>query len=232
MISLPVFMRRLELLRTPCWPISEITDYYGYHLDNAWNAFQQWSIAYPYFVPCADGQVNRFAFESFLAANKAETPKWLAASLGMTTESFLSVLNQREALGIIRNPLFSDCVIDINFREVLKDSIRESKFRSFASHSGFCKWLHSRLGERLNRQIQPLLVADSRYPDESDFAYSFDCITKAPLGLREQIWLNFKKPISLSPDKCAKDVYFHFKRYLKPFLLGREPIERKIKMKI
>jgi hypothetical protein len=69
-----------------------------------------------------------------------------------------------------------------------------------------------------------LRSAAARYTGQNDFASDFDCITFEPIGLRHQVWLDFGKPINLSPDVCGIHTYARHSRLLRPFLMaGEEP---------
>jgi hypothetical protein len=101
--------------------------------------------------------------------------------------------------------------------------------RIFANHDSFCKQLHEaiskELAEHLNSAIEPLhcITAQRLQLADPDLAYSYCMLTDEPTGLRYRIWLNFGKPLNLTPDICSFIAYFDNTALLRPHLMQQEP---------
>ena len=56
------------------------------------------------------------------------------------------------------------------------------------------------------------------YPRQ--YAKEFDCLTLVPLSGKHQMWLDFRKPLYLGPDRCSKLIYIENHDLLRPFCAG------------
>ena len=82
------------------------------------------------------------------------------------------------------------------------------RFRTFADHNAFCERLHAEIG-KAGVDVEPLFCATSTKLDEYPrrFAMHFDCLTLEPLSTKHAVWLDFRKPLNLPPDRCSKLLY-------------------------
>ncbi len=71
-------------------------------------------------------------------------------------------------------------------------------------------------------EVERLFCATSdrlqEYPRR--FAAHFDCLTLELLSTKHSVWLDFRKPLNLPPDRCSKLVYLENRDMLKPFSAG------------
>jgi hypothetical protein len=67
-----------------------------------------------------------------------------------------------------------------------------------------------------DRQLNEAGLGD--YPRR--FGYHFDCLTCDPLSIAHAVWLDFKKPLSLGPDRCSKLVFVQYRGDLEGWVAG------------
>jgi hypothetical protein len=217
----------------PCeWvPFEVIELLNGIKRDDAqlWGAFQAWSLRLrrPREV-LRPNEVNRHAFESYLQQSRLLPEKTAAVRVGMSLDSFQDVLDTLDKKGNIV----------VNTRDFLQQVVTESLIREFPSlfpalqnrifgdHDDFCSRLHAAIKDDLGIEVKPVRCETSEAlgQDPADFAYDHDCFTGRPIGLRYQVWLDFKKPMNLRPDACSMKLYVEKEAQLKPLVFaGREP---------
>jgi hypothetical protein len=173
-------------------------------------------------------EISRSAWESYLQAFSALPVKWAAVQFGMTEESLRTILtrfptdsprNHRSWEGLVIGDLKHD------FLEILPGM----KHKLFANYDGFCRRLHASILEAENVfgariSVQELICETSKAMGSPLFAHDFDAITLKPLSLPHQLWLNFGKPLNLSPDRVSKLFYVQYQKELQPYLMtSREP---------
>ncbi|HXY36542.1 MAG TPA: hypothetical protein VEI07_20060 [Planctomycetaceae bacterium] len=216
---------RLDFLRTgQCVPVAYVEQFYGLH----WpfqgalrDDFEIWRRQATR-KDCAEGMVSRYQIEGFMHRSRVVSAKWMAAELGMTCDSFHEVFARVEELGLrpARYRPYPE-LISLDFRDDLIPALPSLRFRTFGDNNAYCERLHDDLHETLGIDIQPLWCATSlRVGDERQYARYFDCLTLEPLSVKHLMWLDFKKPLYLSPDRCSK--LFFAKNYdeLSPFRAG------------
>ncbi len=73
-------------------------------------------------------------------------------------------------------------------------------------------------------KVQPLYCATANrledYPRQ--FASNFDCITLNPVSGKHQVWLDFRKPLNLGPDRCSNLFYVENRDALRPYCAGTQ----------
>ena len=214
----------------PCVPIEYVADYYGL----AWpfvgelgHDYEIWKGQFQRRPSCPEGQVSRYLIESFMQRRQVVPKKWMGARLGMSMESLDTLLAGLEGIGLRpqRYIVYPEMIAD-SLSEDLATSLRGLRFRTFSDHNSFCERLHVELQKQLDMRVEPLFCATSTeiedYPRQ--YANSFDCITLQPLSGRHQMWLDFRKPMNLGPDRCSKLFYLENHDALRSFLAGtREP---------
>lgn len=175
-------------------------------------------------------QVSRFALESYFQQRKVLPIRWAAAKLGMTETSLQNAIGALEASGRM-DKLRPDSgnLLPEDIDRILIGALPPLQNRIFGKHDDFCRRLHeaiaNELGPHLEGPIEPLHCVTARriQPDDPDFAYAFCALTDAPIGLRYRIWLDFGKPLNLTPDMCSYVAYFDNRELLQPNLMQQEP---------
>lgn len=170
-----------------------------------------------------EGMVSRFDIESFMQAKKVVSIKWMAARFGMTTDSFDAVGKKLFELGLrLSRYLLYDQMVAPSLSEDIIPNLPGLRFRTFGDHNSFCLRLHAELKEALDVTIRPLFCSTSdsiqEYPRQ--FANAFDCLTLQPLSTKHAVWLDFRKPLSLEPDRCSKLFYAQNRETLRPYCAG------------
>ena len=184
--------------------------------------------------PVPDGMVDRYAVEGFLQARRLLPVKWAAARVGMTSALLGEILDRRLDLPtpIRQDYLEYGCLMPEGLSEVLIGALPALRFRTFYDHETFCEHLHNAIRLALNMpQAQfdqgklwcatdSMLAAagDGDYPRR--YGYHFDCLTCEPLSAAHAIWLDFKKPLSLSPDRCSKLQFVRYRDELEDWVAG------------
>lgn len=184
-----------------------------------------------------DGSFNRYAIELFFTKNKLRPKKWMAAELGMTIDFLDIVLDRIDELPVPRrNYLLFEALVDERLRDDLVTNLPSLRFRTFYDHESFCRRTHEALAEALQLSEQQVsdmslwcatdqwldrTIGDADYPRR--YALHFDCVTCEPLSVAHAVWLDFRKPLSLGPDRCSKLTYVKHLDELQPFLAGTRP---------
>ncbi len=115
-------------------------------------------------------------------------------------------------------------LVSDSLAEDIVPNLRGLRFRTFSDHTSFCERLHAELVPILGAEVERLVCATSdrlqEYPRQ--FANNFDCITLEPVSGKHQIWLDFRKPLNLAPDRCSKLLYAENHDVLRPYRAGRQ----------
>lgn len=219
---------RLDFLqRGACVPTQYIDEYYGleWPLDGELaNDYSVWRRGLGRRRDCPEGMVSRYELEAFMHRKRVIPTKWMAARLGMTQPSFRQLASRLPELGL-RPGQF------LPYREMAFEDLAEEiiptlpglRFRTFSDHNGYCTRLQAELRGVLDGiEIEPLFctTADTLEDYPRQFACYFDCVTLAPVSPKHQMWLDFRKPIALTPDRCSKLFYAENRDALQPFLAG------------
>ncbi len=223
--------RNLEyLLHGSCVPIEYVSGYYGLTWPFAGDLakdFELWRNQLRRQTQCPLGQAPRFMIESFMQQKHVTSKRWMAARLGMTEESFGDLAQRLPDIGLRpqRYAIYPEMIAD-SLPEDIVPALRGLRFRTFSDHNSFSERLHAALQDELNLHVEPLFCATSvamrDYPRQ--FANNFDCLTLEPLSGRHQVWLDFRKPMNLGPDRCSKLLYLENHDVLEPYRAGtREP---------
>ena len=203
-------MRLAMLSSGPCVPFDYVRGYYGVEWplsDQSVAAFDSYVETLKRRARCPTGQVSRVELEGFMSLNNLLPKKWTGARLGMTVEPLNDLLSKLGAFGMQREryELGSEFVTE-SFLEDLRRHIPGMRFRTFRDPTAYCTRLHAELAEFKIRVAgnQRVLCATSVKLQESPprFAMHFDCLTLEPLSTKHSIWLNFRKPLNLPPDRC------------------------------
>jgi hypothetical protein len=218
---------RFDFLRNgPCVPFQYVPDYYGLSWplpDELRQDFESWQSQLRRPVSCADGTVSRYDLESFMQRKSVIPKKWMGAQLGMTLASLDELLPRLKEIGmhVQRYVVYPDLIAQ-SLSEDLVPNLPGLRFRTFSDHNSFCLRLHADIAKTLGIKAQPLFCATSDrlqdYPRQ--FASQFDCITLAPLSGKHQMWLDFRKPLNLGPDRCSKLLYVENREAIRPFCAG------------
>ncbi len=204
---------------------------YGVERDDSvlWGDFLSWSkrLRQPREVVRSES-VNRHDFETFMQQNSLLSLKIAAARLGMTRNSFVSLLVSIENAGGVTFPIrgiSSEVVFETILRSI-REYFPELRHGIFGGHTNYCVSLHRAINSKFGFEVEPLLCVTSRALGEPTikFAHDYDCLSGDPVGLQYQVWLNFGKPIYLKPDICSLKLYSEHEADLTPYLMaGRRP---------
>jgi len=148
-----------------------------------------------------------------------------AVQLGMTTDS----------LGKTVDGLISMGWIDVNDLTIPADLVDESLIRSihtlfpslngvmFGDHSDFCRELHAAIRNEINVDVQTVLCSTSQAKGDNpvDIANSYCLISHEPMSIRNEIMMDFGKPISLPPDVCSRKFIEENRTELEQYTLTR-----------
>jgi uncharacterized cysteine cluster protein YcgN (CxxCxxCC family) len=183
-----------------------------------------------------NGNVDRYALELFMQKHEAPSLMWFAATLGGTVELLRLILAHQAALDLPpRTYVLFHELIDKRLHDDLLTSIKALRFRTFADHESFCLRLHTAIADTLKlnyeKDVRPYSLwcetdewleqtkHDGDYPRR--YAMHFDCITCKPISVAHSAWLDFKKPMTLGPDRCSKRTYAQNRQELLPYKAGR-----------
>lgn len=218
--------QRLHFLASdPCAPGDYIREYYGL----AWplapdttSALVQYRTASRRPTKCSAGQWSRHEIEGFMVRSDVLPRKWMGARLGMTVASLDVLLGKLDVFGMQRSryEVGSEFIADALSEDLVRH-VPGLRFRTFADHTGYCARLHAEVA-KVDVKVEPLFCATStllqEYPRR--FAMHFDSLTLEPLSTKHSVWLDFRKPLNLPPDRCSKLLYVEDRERLKPFVAG------------
>lgn len=172
---------------------------------------------------CEEGKTDRYAFEAFLQSQNLLTRADASASLGMRPESLDELLPQLPRIGLSKKYEVYPGIIDSSLSDDLVSSLKGIRFRTFGDHDSFCELSHRAIHEALGLTIKGLFCATAdELGEQRIYASTWDNITLKPLSMRHGVWLDFKKPLSLAPDRCSKLFLARHYEELKDHLAGRE----------
>ena len=224
--------QRLDFLSAgPCVPVDYVGAYYGLPwplTDDLGRDFENWQAQRRRRVNCHAGAVSRYELETFMQQKNVVPKKWMAARLGMTEASLAALLNHLSDLQMRpqRYIVYLDAIAE-SLSEDLVPNLPGLRFRVFSDHNSFCMRLHADLHRILGIEIEKLFCATSDrlgdYPRQ--IATDFDCITLEPLSGKHQVWLDFRKPMNLRPDRCSKMFYAENREALRPYSFGQQDPE-------
>lgn len=212
----------------PCVPSDYIDGYYGLPWplpDDVRADYEAWASQLKRRRDCDKGWVSRYELESFMQQKAVVPMKWMGARLGMNVASVQELLDRLKDIGMRpQRYIVYEKLIAESFSEDIVPNLPGLKFRTFSDHNSFCERLHAELDKVLGIKVQPLFCATSEqmqdYPKQ--FASNFDCITLAPLSGKHQLWLDFRKPLNLGPDRCSKLLYIENRDAMRPFCTGTQ----------
>lgn len=191
--------------------------------------YEAWAERLSRSAGCASGAASRYELEAFMQQKKVVPRKWMAAQLGMAEQSLGELLNRLDGLELrrARYVVYDDLIAD-TFSDDLVSNLPGLKYRTFGDHNSFCERLHVELKQTLDIDVKALFCATSeRLEDDPKlYASDFDCLTFEPLSGKHQLWLDFRKPLYLGPDRCSKLYYVENRDVLRPYSSGtREPMD-------
>lgn len=196
------------------WVTSEVIDLlFGIRQEDEllWGSFRAWATRLRRSREVLrPGMVNRHAFESYLQHAQLLSVRQAGARLGMSESSFVDLLTALEERGLSSMSIgHSPQVVSEGLVRGVHDLFPALHHRIFSNHDDYCTRLHAEIKQTLSLDIEAVFcetsVALGKEPP--DHAHDYDCLTGAPIGLRYQVWLDFKKPINLRPDVCSLKLY-------------------------
>ena len=146
-----------------------------------------------------------------MQANGVVPFKWMAARLGMEERSFGRLLDELPRLGIRPQQFLAypnAGLVSESLPEYLISHLPGLRFRVFGDHNAFCRQLHIALKDTIGLDVEELFCETAKeIGDWREYAGFFDCLTLKALSGKHAIWLNFRKPLNLEPDRCSKLFY-------------------------
>jgi len=211
----------------PSAPAEYIQKYYGLEWpfrDELFADYEAWAGRLRRRDNCG-GDVSRYEVEAFMQQQHVVPRKWMAARLGMTTAYLDLLLSRLHEIGLRpqRYVVYPQLVSE-SLSEDIVPALRGLRFRTFSDHNSFCERLHAELVPILGRPVEKLFcVTSDRLEDyPRQYANNFDCITLDPVSGRHQMWLDFRKPLTLAPDRCSKLLYAENHDALRRYRAGRQ----------
>jgi hypothetical protein len=172
-----------------------------------------------------EGRLDRTILENYFQSARRIPRKWAAVQLGMSVSSLGDLLGALEDRGLLDPTVtaVTDQLVDEAFVRDVRNYVPGLQNRLFADHNVACRSLHAAIEETLKVEVAALhcVTAKADGEDPADFAYEFDIITGDPVGLRQNVWLDFGKPINLRPDVCAVLTFRRYPAAIRPYLFGK-----------
>jgi hypothetical protein len=226
----PEQSKRFDDLKGPWCTGRLLIELYGIDLQNdgrLLGAFRTWSIRFRRNQPVerqrGGHEFNRHEFETFLQTNGLVPFRWGAVELGMTEDSLRQTLDALEgdSMPVRLTPPISDQLVEENVVRDLHKWFPTLRGRIFSTHDSKCGALHNAIRAQYGIDVKPLHCVTSQVldPTEPDYAAVFDAITLDPVGLRYQVWLDFKKPFNLRPDCCSLKLFAQERTLLEPYVM-------------
>jgi hypothetical protein len=222
----PEQQERLEALKRPWCSLGLVRALYGLDLevDEALlGAFRSWALGRRRPLEALrPGEVHRHHLETFLQVEKLLPMKLAAARLGMDADSLAEVEEALRPRGFyLTSPLSQQLAMEARLRGVTR-YLPAVSAQIYSDHDDFCSSLHETLAKELDLHVKALRCVTSVAWGEQppQYAYEFDAITIEPVGIRYQVWLDFKKPMHLKPDCCALKTYRENEELLRGHVLS------------
>lgn len=226
---------RLEQLQKEACSIELAEELFGLDLrhDNALlGRFRAWASRFWRGEPVVRStSINRHALESFFQFSGLVPVKWAAAEVGMEQSSFVATLQalQGDGLPVPMSSISSEQVVEERLVRDLHKWFPALSHVLFVNHSAYCARLHEVIeGTYPFIKVGALrcVTSEALGEDPPDYADTFDVLTLDPVGLRYQVWLDFKKPVNLRPDCCSLKFYASEQAALSSYVMrGGEPAE-------
>jgi hypothetical protein len=223
----PQETQRFEFIRQGgCVPVEYVRDYYGLTWPmegDVSDDYEAWRSQLRRPSNCNADCVSRYEIEAFMQQKGVVPKEWMGARLGMKVASLDELLARLRQIGMRaeRYLAYTELVAE-TLSEDLVLNLPGLRFRTFSDHNSFCERLHEELAQQLGIAVQKLFCATSdrvqEYPRQ--YASNFDCITLSPLSGKHQLWLDFRKPLNLGPDRCSKLFYAENLDLLGPYRAG------------
>ncbi len=216
----------LANLQCPCVDVDFLRETHGIDWppdEQFGRDFGAWFASLRGATPCEGCKTHRYAFEMFLQSQRLLTLTDAAARLGMQPESLDRLLPELPRIGLSKRYAVYRGITDESVSEDLVRTLPGLRFRTFGTHDSFCELLHGAILQALKLEIRPLFCATAdQLGDQRMYASTWDNITLLPLSVKHSLWLDFKKPLALSPDRCSKLFFARHYKELRPHLAGRE----------
>jgi len=215
---------RINNLRGPCVDVDFLSETHGI----TWPVDAQFGHDFATFATtrgksCEHGKPHRFAFELFLQSQRLLTRRYASARLGLHADTLDKLLPELPRVGLSKKYAVYNGIIDESLSEDLVRSLPGLRFRTFGSHDSFCELLHGALRDALKIKIEPLFCATAdQLGEQRMYAATWDNVTLLPLSLTHSVWLDFKKPLALDPDRCSKLFLAQHRDELRPYIAGHD----------
>ncbi len=222
---------QIEAARNPWWEEEQMHGRFGVNpFDEASGIpaqFKIWAASYARRGPVMKpGLIHRFEFERFLQSREVLPIRYAALHLGISVRSFQDLLAAMISQDLLAEPETWSPMMGMYstpFIRSLYKRFGRLQHKVFSSHGGFVRSLHEEVHGVLGLAVTPVHCTTSKAlgEDPVEPAVDFDILTDDPIGLEYQVWLDFKKPISLRPDACSTITYLRHERVLDPYLLAK-----------
>jgi hypothetical protein len=167
---------------------------------------------------------NRHMLETFFQVMRLLPKKVAAVRLGMKASSLERVEEELKPQGyLLTSPLSGQLAEESRLRDIV-EFLPSMSFATSGSHDDFCARLHEAICVDLKLEAEALHCVTSVARGESPVHYAsdFDAITLKPIGVQYQIWLDFRKPMYLTPDRCAVKTYAENQEVLRDHVFAGE----------
>jgi hypothetical protein len=220
-------VKRLEQFKRRHWRQSEVSDWYGVDFtDLATKKIiaQAMLFAGTSEHPSSYGsleQCDHWHLEIFLQRRDLIPIKLAAAELALSVKDFRQVIEAMETRDDFLTFPRAFAAKSFVFRNFLRDlhlGFPSLRRMIFASQPSFIKRLHNEIRSVLHLEVQTEWCETSKILGGSLPGHEIDCLTDEPIGIGNSVWLDFKKPVQLTPDVCSWKTYARFQSELKPFV--------------
>lgn len=219
---------RLEAIRPHDWRKDVFLQWYEVDLwggnSELFLYIEQWALKYLGRKKIHDTETaNRIAFEGYLQSQNMMPLAVAADQLAVPRDQFMNLLNRMAQMHLLKpSTEWREGLCGSELPEKLPAMLPSFPRRVFANIPSKIRTFHESLRKDLDLELE--MVTTRPIDSDTDVpAYQRDIITLEPVSLGDSVWLDFKKPISLRPDICAKRTYLRYKEQLVPFRMGPEP---------
>ena len=149
-----------------------------------------------------------------------------AIQCAMSNDDFSKTLNEMANRDYISPSLVDGEVGGMYPSSLLRDlpkRLPSFPRKIFSSHSAHVRAFHQAIKDDLKIDDIKFLrcTASAAFnEDVLDAACDYDIITMEPIGITHRVWLEFGKPIALSPDVCSIITYAKHESVLRDLCMG------------
>ena len=226
-------LKRLRIVKEQRWSRIPFIEHYGVDVD-LWSPnsavgaqFREWAGSFPKGSKVMGSQdVDRWMFERFIIQREWMPKCMVADQLAMSAVDLENVLSAMARENYISELVTRGEVPGMYPKSLVRNlpkRLPSFSRKTFSSQSNFVRAFHEAIKKDLKDvsvHLELCSASQALKENPPDVAYERDIITRQPIGISHQVWLDFGKPLALKPDACSIITFVQHEKLLLPFSMG------------